>query len=143
MNNFYVNAEGDVYSLIGKDAAKCIFKREKNREVYLIFDNGEVRPAVKKKEIRKHDGYFGIFAGTLRELLKERKNFFPDLNSVAQYYNAHGKMPWGIKSLITSRGWYNQTDKEYRYVIVNEGGNEVLKLRQDGGVELGMFNPIF
>lgn len=143
MNNFYVNAEGEVYSLVGKDAAKCIFKREKDREVYLISDNGEVRPVISKQEIRGHEGRFGIFAGTLRELLKERKNFFPDLDSVARYYNIHGKMPWGIKSLIISRGWYNRTEEGYRYVIVNEAGNETLKLRRDGGIELGLFTPIF
>lgn len=139
MNNFYVNAEGEVYSIIGKDAAKCILKKEKDRKVYLILDNGETSIALKKREIRKHDGRFGLLVGTILGLLQERKKFFPDLETVARYYNIHGVMPWGIKSIIKSRGWYNRTESGYRYVIVNEAGNEVLKVRRDGGIELGKF----
>lgn len=143
MKQCYVNAEGDVFALVKKEVAKCIFKKDENMTVFLIFPNGDMEAALKKRDIRKHDGAFGIRVGTLRDLLAERKLLFPDLKSIAVYYQRHGKFPWGIKSIITSHGWYNRPEAGCRQVIVNEAGNEIFRLKTDGAIKLDWIKAEF
>lgn len=143
MKQYYVNAEGDVFALVKKEVAKCIFKKDKNMTVFLIFPNGDMEVALEKRNIRKHDGAFGIRIGTLRDLLAERKLLFPNLKSIAMYYQTHGKFPWGIKSIITSHGWYNRPEAGCKQVIVNEAGNEILRLKTDGAIKLDCIKAEF
>lgn len=51
-----------------------------------FFPNGDMDAATKKRDIRRHDGAFGIRVGALRDILAQRK------------------FPWGIKSIMTSHG---------------------------------------
>lgn len=37
MKQYYVNVEGDVFALVKKEVAKCIFKKDKGMTVFLIF----------------------------------------------------------------------------------------------------------
>ena len=143
MKQYYVNAEGDVFALVKKEVAKCIFKKDKNMTVFLIFPNGDMEVALEKRDIRKHDGAFGIRVGALRDFLAERKLLFPNLKSIAMYYQMHGKFPWGIKSIITSHGWYNRPEAGCRQVIVNEAGNEILRLKTDGAIKLDCIKAEF
>ena len=143
MKQYYVNAEGDVFALVKKEVAKCIFKKDKNMTVFLIFPNGDMEAALKKRDIRKHDGAFGIRVGALRDFLAERKLLFPNLRSIAVYYQMHGKFPWGIKSIITSHGWYNRPEAGCRQVIVNEADNEILRLKTDGAIKLDCIKAEF
>lgn len=143
MKQYYVNAEGDVFALVKKEVAKCIFKKDENMTVFLISPNGDMEVALEKRDIRKHDGTFGIRVGTLRDFLAERKLLFPNLMSIAVYYQKHGKFPWGIKSIITSRGWYNRPEAGCRQVIVNEAGNEILRLKTNGAIKLDCIKAEF
>lgn len=143
MKQYYVNVEGEVFALVKKEVAKCIFKKDKGMTVFLIFPNGDMDAATKKRDIRRHDGAFGIRIGTLRDFLAERKVLFPNLKSIAMYYQMHGKFPWGIKSIITSHGWYNRPEAGCRQVIVNEAGNEILRLKTDGAIKLDCIKAEF
>lgn len=143
MKQYYVNVEGEVFALVKKEVAKCIFKKDKDVTVLLIFPNGDMEAAWKKRDIRKHDGAFGIRIGTLRDLLAERKLLFPNLKSIAMYYQMHGKFPWGIKSIITSHGWYNRPEAGCKQVIVNEADNEILRLKTDGAIKLDLIKAEF
>ena len=143
MKQYYVNVEGEVFALVKKEIAKCIFKKDKNMTVLLIFPNGEIEAASKKRDIRNHDGALGIRIGTLRDFLAERKILFPNLKSIAMYYQKHGKFPWGIKSIINSHGWYNRPEAGCKQVIVNEAGNEILRLKADGAIKLDWIKAEF
>ena len=143
MKQYYVNVEGDVFALVKKEVAKCIFKKDKSMTVFLICPNGDMDAATNKRDIRRHDGAFGIRVGALRDFLAQRKLLFPDLKSVAMYYQEHGKFPWGIKSIITSHGWYNRPEAGCRQVIVNEAGNEILRLKTDGAIKLDWIKAEF
>lgn len=143
MKYYYVNVEGEVFALVKKEVAKCIFKKDKGMTVFLIFPNGDMDAATNKRDIRRHDGAFGIRVGALRDFLAQRKLLFPNLKSVAMYYQEHGKFPWGIKSIITSHGWYNRPEAGYRQVIVNEAGNEIFRLKADGAIKLDWIKAEF
>ena len=143
MKQYYVNVEGEVFALVKKVVAKCIFKKDKDVTVLLIFPNGDMEAAFKKRDIRNHDGAFGIRIGALRDFLAERKVLFPDLKSIAMYYQTHGKFPWGIKGIITSHGWYNRSEAGCKYVLVNEAGNEILRLKADGAIKLDWIKAEF
>ena len=39
MKQYYVNVEGEVFALVKKEVAKCIFKKDKDVTVLLIFPN--------------------------------------------------------------------------------------------------------
>lgn len=143
MKQYYVNVEGEVFALVKKEVAKCIFKKDKDVTVMLIFPNGDMEAAFKKRDIRNHDGAFGIRIGILRDFLTERKALFPNLKSIAMYYQTHGRFPWGIKSIITSHGWYNRQEAGCKQVIVNEAGNEILRLKADGAIKLDWIKAEF
>lgn len=119
------------------------FKKDKDVTVLLIFPNGDMEAALKKRDIRNHDGAFGIRVGALRDFLAERKLLFPNLKSIAVYYQEHGRFPWGIKSIITSHRWYNRPEAGCKQVIVNEAGNEILRLKTDGAIKLDWIKAEF
>lgn len=143
MKQYYVNVEGEVFALVKKEVAKCIFKKDEDMTVFLISPNGDIEAALKKRDIRNHEGAFGIRVGALRDFLAERKLLFPDLKSIAVYYQMHGKFPWGIKSIITSHGWYNRPEAGCKQVIVNEAGNEIFRLKADGAIKLDWIKAEF
>ncbi len=143
MKQYYVNIEGEVFALVKKEVAKYIFKKDEDMTVFLISPNGDMEAALKKRDIRNHEGAFGIRVGALRDFLAERKLLFPNLKSIAVYYQMHGKFPWGIKSIITSHGWYNRPEAGCKQVIVNEAGNEIFRLKADGAIKLDRIKEEF
>lgn len=143
MKKFQVDVDGHVFALVTKDAAMCIFRKDRQQEVYLIDGNGDSRRAESRREIRGHSGIFGIHVGLIGEFLFERRQLFPDLDTVCTYYKASGKFPWGFKSIMASRGWYNREVRGYKYVIRDEAGNREMRLRKDGGIEIDFITPVF
>lgn len=136
MNSFYADADANVYVLVSRDVAKCVFKKSKEQSVFLIGEDDTVTVTTSKREIRRHKGCFGLLAGTIHDFLVERKKWFPDLESVARYYAANGRLPWGIRSVIGSRGWFNPHDPDYKCVIMDDTNNEVLRIHKDGHIHI-------
>lgn len=52
MKKFQVDVDGHVFALVTKDAAMCIFRKDRQQEVYLIDGNGDSRRAESRREVR-------------------------------------------------------------------------------------------